>query len=122
MRSRQSGITFIGWVVLLVPLAIVVFAGIKASTIYMNHYKVSKVLTQTARTNTASGGADTPTVLRKEIERRFDIESIEVPSLDQILIERDGDEWVIVAQYDRETSLFGNLSLLMHFNKRVVVQ
>jgi hypothetical protein len=122
MRSRQAGITFIGWVVMLVPLAIVVFAGIKVSTIYMNHYKVAKVLTQTAKTNTASGGADTPAIVRREIERRFDIEGIEVPTLDEITIERDGDDWVVAAEYDRETGLFGNVSLRVHFNKRVVVQ
>lgn len=121
MRSRQAGITFIGWVVLLVPLAMVVFAGIKVSTIYLNHFKVSRALQQTAEANGA-GGADTPVALRRELERRFDIESIEVPSLDDIRIERDGDNWVIVAEYDRETTLFGNVSLLVHFNKRAVVK
>jgi hypothetical protein len=121
MRSRQAGVTFIGWVVLLIPLAIVVFAGIKVSTIYMNHYKVAKVLTQTAKEGGGSG-ADKATALRKAIERRFDVEGIEVPALDDIIIERDGDDWAISAEYDRQTSLFGNLSLLVHFNKRVVVQ
>jgi Flp pilus assembly protein TadG len=121
MRSRQSGITFIGWVVLLLPVAIVVFAGIKVSTIYMNHYKVAKVLDQTAR-NIGTAGTITPATVRNEIERRFDIEGIETPALDDVVIERDGDNWVIVAEYNRETSLFGNLNLLIRFNKRAVVQ
>src|SRR5689334_1534976 len=105
MRSRQTGITFIGWLVLLVPLAIVLFAGIKVSTIYMNHYKVTKVLDQTAR-NIGQSGTVSPVVVRREIERRFDVEGIETPALEDIVIERDGDEWVIVAEYNRETSLF----------------
>ncbi len=54
MRSRQAGVTFIGWVVLLIPLAIVAFAGIKLSTLYMNNFKVAKVLEQTAKSSDAA--------------------------------------------------------------------
>lgn len=121
MRSRQAGITFIGWVVLLVPLAIVLFAGIKVSTIYMNHYKVAKVLDQTAK-NLDGSGTVSPAAVRTEVERRFDIEGIETPSLDDIFVERDGDDWVLIAEYTRETTLFGNLNLLVRFNKRAVVK
>jgi hypothetical protein len=120
MRSRQAGITFIGWIVLLIPVAIVAFAGIKLSTLYMNNFKVSKVLEQTAKTSEAA--TVTPMAVRLEIERRFDIEGIEVPAPADIIIEKDGDTWVLAAEYTRETELFGNLSLLVHFNKRAVIQ
>jgi hypothetical protein len=121
MRSRQAGITFIGWIVLLIPVAIVAFAGIKLSTLYMNNFKVSKVLEQTAKSG-GDTGANTPTTVRLEIARRFDIEGVEVPTPDDITIERDGDSWVILSEYNRETELFGNLSLMVHFYKRVVIQ
>ena len=121
MRNRQAGITFIGWLVLLIPLAVVAFAGIKVSTIYMNHYKVAKVLDQTAK-NIGANGTVSPAAVRSEIERRFDVEGIETPALEDIVVERDGEDWVIVAEYSRETALFGNLNLLMRFNKRAVVR
>lgn len=120
MRSRQAGITMIGWVVLLIPLAVVVLAGIKLSTLYMNHFKVAKALQSTADANRDNNV--TPQLVRTEIERRFNIEGIEVPTVQDIYIEKDGDNWAITAEYDRETTLFGNLSLLVHFNKRVVIQ
>jgi hypothetical protein len=121
MRSRQAGITFIGWVVLLVPLAIIFIAGLKLFPIYMNHFKVVEALKQTAEANR---GRDvvSPSSMRIELEKRFDIEGIEDPSLDSIVIEREDGDWVLVAQYDRETSLMGNLALTVHFDKRVVVQ
>ena len=121
MRSRQSGITFIGWVVLLIPLAILVFAGIKLAPLYMNQFKVARVLQQTAD---ASHGEETvsPQAVRGELERRFDIESVENPTPQDITIERDGDNWVMIADYTRETSLFRNISLQVHFYKRVVLQ
>ncbi len=121
MRSRQAGITFIGWIVLLVPFAIVGFAGIKLSTIYLNHFKVAKALQQTADENRGET-AIVPNSVRQELSRHFEIEDIETPKLQDIIIERDGDNWVIEAQYDRETQLFGQLSLLVHFDKRVVIQ
>jgi hypothetical protein len=121
MRSRQAGITFIGWVVLLVPLAIILFAGIKLFPIYLNHFKVVEALEQTAEDNRGKATM-TSAPFRRELERRFDIEDIEEPSLDSITIERDGDDWVMTAEYDRETGLMGNIALTVHFNKRVVVQ
>jgi len=121
MRSRQTGITFIGWVVLLVPLAIIFFAGLKLFPIYMNQFKVAEALKQTAEAN-RSVDVVSPTTIRIELEKRFDIEGIEEPSVNAIGIEHDDGEWVLVAEYDRETSLMGNLALTVHFNKRVVVQ
>jgi hypothetical protein len=107
--------------VLLVPVAIVAFAGIKLSTLYMNNFKVSKVLEQTAKTS-GEASVITPLSVRKEIERRFDIEGVEVPTPDDIMVEKDGDSWAIISEYTRETELFGNLSLMVHFYKRVVIQ
>jgi hypothetical protein len=91
------------------------------STIYMNHYKVAKVLEQTAK-NFVGTDTISPAAVRNEIERRFVIEGIETPKPEDILVERDGENTVITAEYNRETSLFGNLNLLMRFNKRAVVQ
>ena len=121
MRSRQAGITFIGWVVLLVPLAIVVFAGIKLLPLYMTHYKVVEALEQTAEANKGREVV-TPNSMRVELQKRFDIEGIEEPSLDSIVIQREDGQWVLTAEYDRETGLMGNLALIVHFKKRVVVQ
>ena len=48
MRHSQRGITFIGWLVLLVPVAIVVYAGIRLAPIYLNYMRVAKSLSETA--------------------------------------------------------------------------
>jgi Domain of unknown function (DUF4845) len=121
MRSRQAGVTFIGWVVLLVPLAILFFAGLKLAPIYMTHFKVVAALEQTAQSNRGETMVSA-NAMRAELARRFDIEGIEEPQATDITIERDDGEWVLIAQYDRETSFLGNLALTVHFDKRVVVQ
>ena len=121
MRSRQAGITFIGWLVLLVPVAIIVLSGIKLFPIYLTHFKVVEAMKQTAQENRGTA-AISPVSMRLELERRFDIEGIAEPGVDSILIARDDGDWVLTAEYDRETSLFGNIALIVHFNKSVVVQ
>jgi hypothetical protein len=121
MRNRQAGITFIGWIVLLIPVAILAFAGIKLAPLYMTQFKVAKVLEQTADT-TKGDTVLSPAAVRNELERRLDIESVDDPKIDDFTIERDGDNWVLIVEYNRETSLFGNVSLLAHFYKRVVLQ
>ncbi|HTQ36461.1 MAG TPA: DUF4845 domain-containing protein [Steroidobacteraceae bacterium] len=121
MRSRQRGITFIGWVVLLVPLAVVMLAVLKVLPLYMNQFKVAKAMEETAAANRGDSNPS-PQVMHNELEKRFDIESIETPNPQDVEIAREGDVWVMTAQYDREATLFGNLSLLVHFSKRVVLQ
>ena len=48
MRARQKGITFIGWLFLLVPVAIVGYSGIRLAPKYLTYMKVTKALKQTA--------------------------------------------------------------------------
>jgi len=44
MRNRQQGITAIGWLVLLTPFAIVLYAGIRLAPLYLNYLKVVRAI------------------------------------------------------------------------------
>ena len=118
MRGNQQGITFIGWVVLLVPVAIVAYGGIRLAPVYLNYMKVSKALQEVA-----AEARDTETIntqsLRRGLINRFDIDSVTYPKADQIAFVREGQKWVAEARYEDVAPLFGNLSLLVKFDKRV---
>ncbi len=43
MRHTQRGVTFLGWLILLIPVAIVVYAGIRLTPIYLNYMRVAQV-------------------------------------------------------------------------------
>lgn len=120
MRRNQAGITFIGWVVLIIPIAIVVYAGIRLIPIYLNHMKVASTLEQVAQE--ARGGQISPVAIKSAISRRFDIESVTHPMPEDIIVARDGEGWSIEASYERTTPLFGGIALLVTFDKRVSVQ
>jgi len=118
MRRSQRGITFIGWLFLLVPVAIVVYAGIRLAPVYLNYMRVAKSLTEVA--SEAKGAESTDAqALRNSLQKHFDIESIEHPSPKDIDIHRDGDHWVAVADYEEVAPLFGDMSLLVQFHKEV---
>ena len=121
MRRQQAGITFIGWIVLLIPIAIVVYAGIRLVPIYLNHMKVAKSVEQIAD---ESGGGSAVNVgeVRRAIARRFDVEGISFPEPEDINVTREGEEWVIEAQYERVAPLFGGIQLLVAFDKRAAIQ
>jgi Domain of unknown function (DUF4845) len=123
MRNKQRGVTFIGWLLLLVPIAIVLYAGIRLAPMYLNYMRVSKSLSRTATETASAGGAGlNPQVMRTTLAKLFDIESIEHPDIKDIDIHREGDHWVAIADYEDVAPMFGNVSLLVQFHKQVDMQ
>jgi hypothetical protein len=117
MRKSQRGVTVLGWVVLLIPVAVIGYAGIRVAPIYLNYFKVVKALEQTA--SESKGDTVNPVDVHNSLERRFNVEYIENPDAKDIEVHRDGEHWVAVAKYEEVAPLFGNLSMLMEFDKQV---
>jgi hypothetical protein len=118
---QQKGVTFIGWLVLLVPVAIVGYGVIRLTPVYLNSMKVSKALKETAADFKGDEQVN-PTTVRVALEKRFDVDSITFPDVKSVLIAREGDQWAITSNYEDKVSLFKNLSLLVQFDKRAVVE
>ena len=115
MRNRQLGVTFIGWLFLLTPLAIVVYAGIRLTPLYLNYMKVAKAMDQVGG-ELKAGGAN-PTTIRNTLDRHFEIDMVDYPTTKDMKITRDGGVWLVESQYDDEAPLFANLSLRVSFDK-----
>ena len=121
MRSRQTGITFIGWLFLLTPVALVGYAGIRLVPMYLNYMKVAKALEQTASENTGETTLNVDSV-RRALDKRFDIDGVTYPETSSISVARDGTHWVLTADYEDSAPMFAGISLLVHFEKRAVVE
>lgn len=117
MRNRQQGVTAIGWLFLLAPFVIVVYAGIRLAPVYLNYMKVVRAIDNAA--STAKGGAGDATAIRTAIDRHFEVDMVDFPTIKDIQIRREGGAWVIEAKYDDEAPLFGNVSLHVLFDKTV---
>jgi hypothetical protein len=120
MVRKQSGVTLIGWIFLLAPMAVVLYAGLRAGPEYFAYYKCVQAMKETA-----SQLKSDPTLSKQTIEgalaKRFDIGYVQKPPIDQIAIEKGGDGWQMTADYESTVPMFGNLGLLMQFSKTVVI-
>jgi hypothetical protein len=121
MRNRQQGVTAIGWLVLLTPFAIVLYAGIRLAPLYLNYMKVVRAIDNAASSvkSGASAGAGDVTAIRTAIDRHFEIDMVDYPTIKDIQVRREGTAWVIEAKYDDEAPLFANVSLHVTFDKTV---
>jgi len=120
MRTKQRGVTLIGWIVLLIPLAIVFYAGIRLAPVYLNYMKVVHTLEQVKSEFHATDAASL-TPLRTSIEKHLDVESVDYPTIKDIKITRDGRAWVVEAAYDDQAPLFSNVFILVSFDKSVTI-
>ncbi len=116
-RHHQRGVTFLGWLILLAPVAVVVYAGIRLAPVYLNYMRVARSVEQTASSFAGDASGVSTQAIRSSLEKRFDIESIDFPTVKDITIQREGTSWTIEAKYEDVAPLFANLSLHVEFDK-----
>jgi len=119
MRNRQVGVTAIGWLFLLTPLAIVIYAGIRLAPVYLNYMKVVKAMEGTV--GELKAGGVSPQSIRTAIDKHFEIDMVEYPTTKDMKITKDGASWIVESQYDDDAPLFANLSLHVTFDKKVKI-
>ena len=118
MIKRQRGVTFIGWLFLLIPVAILGYVGIRLVPIYLNYMRVAQSVTQTAtELKTEEPATMTAQSIRSTLGKHFDIESITFPDVKDVSITRDGSGWTIEAKFEDTAPLFGNISMVVDFDK-----
>jgi hypothetical protein len=117
MRKYQRGVTAIGWLILFIPIAIVFYAGIRVSPLYLNYMKVTHSLEAVA--TEISNDGQTAEGLRGAVDKHFQIESVDYPDKKDLKITRVNNVWQIEANYDDQSPLFSNIAILITFDKIV---
>ena len=120
MRRNERGITLIGWLLLLVPLAIVACAGIRLTPVYLNCRKITRTL-ESMRSEVKADEGENQITIRNTLNKHLDIEGVTFPTEKEFTIHRDGKGWTVETSYEDVAPLFGNVSLLMKFNKSVTI-
>jgi hypothetical protein len=120
MTRKQRGVTMIGWIFLLTPVALVLYAGIRVGPEYLNYYKVVTAMNETA---SQLKGDDTlaPHTILSSLEKRFDTGYIDSPTIQEMQAKKGPKGWEIIADYEKTVPVFGNLYMLMSFKKTVVI-
>ena len=119
MRHRQRGVTFIGWLLLLAPVAILLYAGIRLTPLYLEYMNVARTLEQ-VKTEYDGNGA-TASAVRTSIEKHFDVEDVKTITVKDIVIQTQGRAMAVSATYDASVDLFSNVGLVVKFDKTVEI-
>ena len=120
MHHRQRGMTFLGILVLVIVVGAWVYAGIRLAPKYLEYMRVAATL-EKVRDEYENNPGSTEFMLRKAVERHFNIEMVEIVSSNDIEIRRDGGIFIMRVAYDDTVPLVGNVSFLVQFDKSVEV-
>lgn len=117
MRRYQRGVTFIGWVILMMPIAIVFYAGVRLAPVYLNYMKVKHSLDSVA--NEVPNEGQTADGVRNAVVKHFIVEEVDYPSAKDLKVVRENSVWTIEANYDDQAPLFADMAILVTFDKKV---
>jgi len=120
MRSmkRQQGVTAIGWLIILGLIGFFVLLTLKMVPSYLEYYKIVSTLESLE----SESGMSSPRDISNLIERRFDISFVNTISHRDVRIQSAGQFYRVTAKYNSIVPLFYNVSVLMAFEKQVMVR
>lgn len=121
MRNAERGMTFLGMAVLIAVVGAWVYGGIRLAPKYLEYMKVAATL-EKVRDEYASNPESTEFMLRKAVERHFDIEMVTVIDSKDIEIRREGGTFYLRAAYEDHAPLVANISFLVEFDKTVEIE
>lgn len=120
MKSRQAGISLIGFLIVLLVIGFFGFMVMKLFPAYSEAMGVSKALSQEA-----SDGVDGKSLaeIRNQMSIKFDNQYVDeknVP-LSAITLQKGASGMELHVDYDRDIPFIYNIDFLVHFNKSVPV-
>ena len=117
-RRSQAGITALGFLILGLLVAVVAFAVLKVTPMYIKNMRMSTILDDVQKE--LSGAGPTPATIRNELFRRFSIEDMRLDS-DSLKITQTKNGYTLRVQYDERASYIANMYLLVAYDKQVEI-
>ncbi|MEZ5541665.1 MAG: DUF4845 domain-containing protein [Pseudomonadota bacterium] len=110
--------TGIGWLIVLGLIGFFVLITLKMVPSYLEYYKIVSTLESLEE----ESGFSSPAEIRDLLGRRFDISYVNVILPKDVSIKSSGQNYIVRAQYDAVEHLFGNVAVVMSFDKQVLVR
>jgi Tfp pilus assembly protein PilV len=112
MNKRQRGISLIGTLIIAVLVIGAIILGMRTVPVYNEYFSVKKALASVV----ASGDAQSPESLRNAFQRRADVDDIDTVKAKDLEISKDGNRYVVAAQWERRIPLVANVALVFSFS------
>lgn len=113
---RQAGLTLLSGLFLAILIGFAVLFLFRAAPMYLQYYELRKALESMRSEINSYDSVDTADIEQK-LERRFDIDYIDVVKPRDLHISKDEGRILAHINYRDKRPLFGNLSLVGHFDR-----
>jgi Tfp pilus assembly major pilin PilA len=120
MKSKQTGITLIGFLIMLMVVGFFGFMAMKLVPAYTEYMGVTKAMNQMA----SDGGGKTVTQVRNDLIKKLDFQYVGDDTItpQDITIKRTGNAAQLNVSYDKRIPFMYNIDFLLHFEKSVALQ
>jgi len=110
----------IGWVFLLIPMALTLYAGLRVGPVCLNYWKVVQAMKTTA-SEFKNDETISVTEIRNALSKRFDIGYIDSPTATEIEVTKGEAGWQMTADYEGIAPLFADAAIVIAFKKTVPI-
>ena len=115
LRSRQSGLSSLGWLVVLGAAAFFLLCAFRVGPIYLEEFQVKAVLDEVLTSSNAAQMSKHE--MLETIRKRFEVNGIEVLPTKEIKFIESRDGVQIDCSYEKRVPLIANIDVVVHFDK-----
>lgn len=122
MKAKQSGVTLIGFLIIIIVVGFFAYMALKLAPSYSEYMGVTKAMKQIADEGTNGKSLD---AIRRELFFKMDFQYVDNATIKpgDITIVRDkGGTSVLNVNYDKDIPFLYNIDFLLHFDKSVPLQ
>jgi type II secretory pathway pseudopilin PulG len=122
MKSRQSGITLIGFLVVLIVIAFFGFMAMKLVPSYLEFLGVKKAMSQIASAGTNGKSLDD---LRRDLAFKMNFQYVDDSTIQPsnvTVVRNSGGASTLNVKYDKQVPFIANVDFLLHFDNSVALQ
>lgn len=117
LPSNERGLTFISFLIVAAMVGFLGMLALKIGPIYLDHYKVEASL-KALKSDSELASRSKDEILRS-LEKRWDIDSIESVTKENVIITKDYHSITIQVKYDVIKPIAGNISALVRFDDSI---
>ena len=119
MKRNQSGLTFIGFVIVLAVAGLFIYVGMKLVPMYTEFYAVKKALASLANedgiANKSAGEVEKMFFKRLYMSYALTVKN------DNVKVERRETSWIVIVDYENRRPLIANLDVVGKFHAEKVL-
>lgn len=122
-HTRMTGISIVGFLVLLGVLCVLALPAAKLIPPYIEHYNVRQALTalQSDRKLTSNPGAS-ETEFRGALQRRLDVNDVTSVTAEKLSVKNKREGFELKLKYDVTVPLISTVDVLLKFDEQVLVK